>query len=177
MLIKPPWLEVAESYLGTRELKGEPDNPVILRWLKEHGKNLGAWGKNRDETPWCSVFVSGCLAEAGYQGTDHALARSYLTWGVEANYQLGSIAVVKWRGNGSDRATGSRAGFHVGFLTGVNVRSFTLLGGNQGNAVTYKRFQPRLYDLLALRFPETEIVKPPQVQTDVKPHGRLSRYG
>ena len=147
----PPWLKIAESYLGTRELVGA-DNPIILGWLDDMG-NIGKWGKSRDETAWCAAFVHGVLKEAGYQGSGHALARSYIEWGVPSELTLGSIVVLKYKGS-ANGGTGSRAGYHVALLIRENRHSWRVIGGNQGNGVNYRNFPKRSFNLVACRRPD-----------------------
>jgi uncharacterized protein (TIGR02594 family) len=149
----PLHFDIAESYVGLREIKGPKHNPTILGWLKKHAKNIGRWGRSRDETPWCAVFVSHCLSEAGHNTTGHALASSYLTYGKPAKLILGAVVVIKRKQSGKDRTTGSRAGFHVGFLIRVTRDHYIILGGNQGNRVSRKRFSKKKYDLKACRWP------------------------
>lgn len=157
-----PWLQVAESYLGTKELIGADHNPVIIGWLDDMA-NLGPWGRGRDETPWCAAFIHGCLKEAGYEGTGHALARSYIEWGVPSELVLGAIVVLKYKGHANGGKTGSRAGLHVAFLIKENRNSWRVLGGNQRDGVNYRNFHKRSFDLLACRVPETEAVVTPPV--------------
>jgi uncharacterized protein (TIGR02594 family) len=157
----PKWLAVAESFLGTSELVGSAHNPVILSFLAEM-RNLGAWGKGRDETAWCAAFVHYCLDKAGREGTGHALARSYIKWGVPSERKLGAIVVLKYKGN-RDGGTGSRAGFHVGFLIRESAHSYRVLGGNQADTVSYRNFPKKAFELVACRWPEEAQPTKPQL--------------
>lgn len=148
----PDWLFIAEQELGVRERAGKLHNKRILDYLKT-ALNLGNWGRNRDETAWCAAFVNWCLEEAGYEGTDHALARSFLTWGDAVEGQvLGAIIVIRYRGN-KDAVTGGFRGYHVGFLIRDSRYSWRILGGNQNDSVSYRNFSKRMYTLKALRWP------------------------
>ena len=149
----PLWLEIAESYIGLKEIKGQVHNPTILGWLRRFALNIGRWGRSRDETPWCAVFVSACLSAAGYKTTGHALASSYLTYGKPSKFVTGSIVVIKRKRRGADQTTGSRAGYHVGFLLRTTKDHYLILGGNQGNSVSRKWFPKKRYDIKACRWP------------------------
>jgi uncharacterized protein (TIGR02594 family) len=134
-----------------RELPGKRHNPTILEYLKT-ALNIGHWGRSRDETPWCAAFVNWCLEEAGYEGTGHGLARKFIQWGVESEPRLGAIIVVRYKGH-KDLHTGSRNGFHVGFLVHDFTHSFRILGGNQRNRVSFRNFPKRFYECRAIRWP------------------------
>ena len=129
---EPVWLQVARSYLGLREYKGNRHNPKILEW----------WLKIRmpftdDETPWCAGFVGGVLEECGIRSTRSAGARSYLWqhWGKQLEGPCVGAVVVFWRGS----KTGSEG--HVGFVVGRDQHNnLMVIGGNQGDAVTIKPF-------------------------------------
>jgi len=149
----PEHLEIAESYLGLKEIKGVRHNPTILGWLRDFGKNIGRWGKSRDETPWCAVFVSHVLASAGYATTESALAASYATYGKPSKLIPGAVIVIKRKKTGADSATGSRAGYHVGFLLRASRGRYYILGGNQGNSVSRRWFSLKHYEVVAVRAP------------------------
>jgi uncharacterized protein (TIGR02594 family) len=150
--VPPPWFKTAERYLGTSELPKLEHNSLILKWLSAM-KNIGKWGKSQDETPWCAAFVHACLEVEGFKGTAHGLAYSYVSWGKPAPAgTFGAIAVLRYKGH-IDSYTGSRAGYHVGFLVRETKYQYRVLGGNQGNKVSYKNFPKTAYDLVALRLP------------------------
>ena len=150
----PDWLLIAEQELGIRERAGKAHNIRIINYLKT-ALNLGRWGRSRDETPWCAAFVNWCLKEAGYEGTNHALARSFLHWGdVMETPRLGAIIVIRYRGQ-QDASTGSRRGFHVGFFIRESRYSYRILGGNHGNRVSYRNFPKHVYSLEGLRWPSS----------------------
>jgi len=149
----PPWLDIAESYIGLKEIKGVRHNPTILGWLRDFGKNIGRWGKSRDETPWCAVFVSHCLDAAGMQSTGSALAVSYATYGTPSEFNPGDVIVIKRRKTGADTATGSRAGYHVGFLVRATKTHYLIVGGNQRNKVSRVWYSKKNYGVRACRRP------------------------
>jgi len=145
-----PWMALAKAELGVREFsrKGK-DNERIVDYHRT-SKNLSSAVAGRDETPWCSSFVNWVMAQAGYRGTGHALAASWLKWryGEEITPgRYGAIAVIKRKGKSSDKATGSSTGFHVGFFVSATASKLRLLGGNQGNRVKYSNFSLAAYEI------------------------------
>ena len=151
----PPWFEIAESYVGLREIKGLQHNPTIVGWLKNFAKNVkAAWIRRKgDEIPWCAVFVSHCLHSAGYSTTENARAASYATYGKPSKFVPGSVIVIKRKRSGADQATGSRAGFHVGFLIRQTRTHYYILGGNQRNRVLRVWYSKAKYEVRACRWP------------------------
>lgn len=144
-------LDYAESQLGVKERRGKKHHTAILRYLAT--TTLGNWARSRDETPWCSAFVNACELKGGHPGTGSALASSWRTYGQKVeldDFELGDILVIKHK-RGRDRSTGSRRGFHVGYPYRFTRRWVLMLGGNQSDAVNFKRFSRRRYDLVALR--------------------------
>ncbi|HKB41541.1 MAG TPA: TIGR02594 family protein [Gemmataceae bacterium] len=118
-----PWMAIALPEMGTKEYAGAADNPRIVEYLSS--TNLGPSDQSNDETPWCSAFVNWCVEKAGYEGTDSAWAKSWLTWGKNlAKPRRGCIAVFKREGGG-----------HVGFYIGKTSTGIKVLGGNQSDEV------------------------------------------
>ena len=128
--IRPPdHFKIALAYLGTKEIYGRDHNSVIVNFFKRVvGKAYS------DETAWCAAFVGSCLVEAGLPSTRALNARSYLNWG-EVTYEprQGDVLVF-WRSSPS-----SWKG-HVGFYYGETETDYVVLGGNQGNAVSLKKY-------------------------------------
>jgi len=153
----PLHLDIAESYVGLKEIKGVGHNPTIIGWLKKFALNIGRWGKSRDETPWCAVFVSHCLHAAGFSTTQDARAVSYATYGRPSKFVPGAVIVIKRKKTGADKATGSRAGYHVGFLLRMTRTHILIVGGNQNNRVSRKWFPKSRYDIKACRWPSLEV--------------------
>ncbi len=124
----------AAVYTGTKEISGAKHNPVIVEMLRYVGIRWGG-----DETPWCAAFVNWVLENAGVDGTGSAMARSFMRWGEDipfAQAKPGDI-VVLWR-----KSKTSASG-HVGFLQAFEGRYIRILGGNQGNRVSSKRYPLR----------------------------------
>lgn len=151
---RPAWLVVADGELGVRESSEAGEhNPRVLEYLSTCD-NLGSWGKSQDETAWCAAFVNWCLEAVGLRSTRHALARSYIHFGSGADgYPEGAIAVIKKKASGGDTSTGSRAGYHVGFVVRKSKTVIRLLGGNQRNEVNITSYPLSRYDVIAVRWP------------------------
>jgi uncharacterized protein (TIGR02594 family) len=135
---EPPWMVIAKREIGVAET--EPDNPRILEYLATT-TNLSRSQMEQDETDWCSAFVNWCMTEAGYVGTNHALARTWERWngGVKNNEpSYGCIVVFRRLIDGVDKGKG-----HVGFFETMEGNQICLLGGNQSDGVNIK---PRSMD-------------------------------
>lgn len=118
-----PWMQIAESYLGVREVRGD-ENPVILKFFREAGHPE----IKEDEVAWCSAFVNAVLYEAGLRGTQNLMAKSFLRWdGGDKVTQprFGDIAVF-------NRGKPNSGLGHVTFVVKADANTVTCLGGNQG---------------------------------------------
>jgi uncharacterized protein (TIGR02594 family) len=123
--------QIAQLELGVREVPGSGDNPRIVEYLES--TSLGQPENQNDETSWCAAFVSWCLEQAGIKSTRSAWSRSYLEWGREPGPN------DEWRGCVVILERGEYFG-HVGFLDDWDDDRVRLLGGNQGDAVSYAWF-------------------------------------
>lgn len=125
-----PWMGVARSYLGTKEIVGAEDNPKIVELFALAGH---PWVVD-DETAWCAAFVGGVLAKAGMKGSGSLAARSYETWGTRLHAPVYGCVGVKKRVGGAEWQG------HVGFVVAASATRVTLLGGNQNNMVSFSEF-------------------------------------
>lgn len=128
---KPPWIVLAEQYIGTREIPGPRHEPKILAWWRK----IFRGGIRDDETPWCSAFVGAMLEDAGIAPTRFESARSWETWGRSLPRPVYGCIVTFERAGG---------GGHVGFVVGQDVAGrIMVLGGNQNNEVRVSAFDMR----------------------------------
>ena len=122
----PKWLKLARGELGVKESPGAANNPVVLNYYRDAGHPE----VDADSVAWCAAFAGAMLERSGVPCSKQLNARSYLTWGKPvAKPYPGCVAVFSrgdvrsWEG-------------HVGFYLGENGGNITVLGGNQGDAVT-----------------------------------------
>ena len=125
-------LELARSYLGTKEVTGPADNPKIMEMYRTIGQD---WVEH-DEMAWCAAFVGHCLETSGIASTQKLNARSYLTWGEKVpsleQAKEGDVVVLS-------RGTSGWQG-HVAFFLRAVGQQVEVLGGNQGNGVSITRY-------------------------------------
>lgn len=143
-----PWMTIAEQERGVCEVPGSGNNPRVLEYLQST-TNLSRSATSRDETPWCSAFVNWCLAQAGYERTKNALARSWLNWGQAVTTPRRGCIVVFQR----EKKFG-----HVGFYLEETETHIKVLGGNQQNLETLmfevsEKYYPKS-ELLGYRIPK-----------------------
>lgn len=126
--------DIAQRFVGVREIPGRADNPLILSMLK-----LDVDWPADDEVPWCSAFLNYCAWLLRLPRSKSLAARSWLAVGkpvplVEA--AMGFDVVVLWRGSEGG------PGGHVGLFAGLGSKAHTvmLLAGNQNAAVSLAPF-------------------------------------
>lgn len=86
------------------------NNKDIVRYLQSTDLNRDA--ARDDNTAWCSSFANWCMEQAGYKGTDSALAESWVNWGQKIDEpRYGAITVVTRSAN--------PVKYHVGFYVGM----------------------------------------------------------
>ena len=138
---QPLWLQMALCEVGTREIQGTKNNPIIVSWLHQISNKVFA-----DEIPWCAAFIGSILEDAGLDSTGSLAARSYTKWGIGLHSPAVGAIVVFWRGN--------RHGWkgHVGIIVGKTIDGkLAVLGGNQGDAVSIRAYSD--HRVLAYRYP------------------------
>jgi uncharacterized protein (TIGR02594 family) len=139
-----PWLAEARRLIGTREIPGPRDNPVILDWARATRIPY-----DDDETPWCGLFMAHCIAATL---PDEPLpanplgARNWLKFGRDMAPQMGAILVF------SRGSVQSWSG-HVALYAGEEAEMFHILGGNQSDTVSIAKIAKSR--LLGARWPHT----------------------
>lgn len=125
---EPAYLTIARGELGVKEIKGKKHNKRVLKYHSVSG------GFATDEVPWCGSFVNWVMKEAGYETVSYpARALSWINFGYSAHKPvLGAIAVKSRKGGG-----------HVCFVVGISKKGKYIycLGGNQGDAVTVRKYR------------------------------------
>jgi uncharacterized protein (TIGR02594 family) len=141
------WMIEADRLIGTREVPGGANNPIIMSWGNRLGAKVLGIKYGADSVPWCGLFAAHCVSQAGVKPPPIAIrAKAWADWGIRIGTTatrppMGSIAVF-----------GRDGGGHVGFVDSVNADgSLNILGGNQGDEVNIRKFARNR--LIALRWP------------------------
>ena len=150
------WIEIAKSFIGLHEIKGEEDQPEIVEF---HRVALGNWVLSQEDIdstiPWCASFVTYVMKQAGYEPpANPARAKSWRNFGKQVDEPVYGAIMVKSR----------KGGGHVGFVVGVerdfqgNITHLKILGGNQEDQVKVSRY--RMSDDFTFHVPLNYIEKP-----------------
>jgi uncharacterized protein (TIGR02594 family) len=125
--------DIAQRFVGTEEIVGTLDNPVLMAMLKLDND----WPEH-DEVPWCSAFVNFVCWLVRLPRSKNLRARSWLAVGATVELEdaeIGDIVILQ-RGSGDQPGPEVlNAPGHVGFYAGMNGNFIELLGGNQSNTV------------------------------------------
>jgi len=144
-VVRAPWIPIAEGELGQAEIRGPQHNARIIEYHAT--TTLGA---QSDEEPWCTSFANWVMERADYRGTGSAWAFDWARWGREVNTPVfGSLGVIRWPDGGG----------HVGFVVGrTRAGSLVMLGGNQGDRVSYMPVSPEV--IISYRLPRDYFIPP-----------------
>jgi uncharacterized protein (TIGR02594 family) len=143
--------DIAQRYVGIKEISGAKNHPLVQWWLSLCGFSLDT----PDEVPWCSAFINGVAWELRLPRSKSAAARSWLNIGVpmplegaEAGFD---VVILKRGGAPQPGPEVIDAPGHVGFFAGLDwdLKRILVLGGNQGNSVSIGSFP--VDSLLGLR--------------------------
>lgn len=132
-------LQIAERFIGLKEAPGVSSNPSVLAMLQLDQK----WPEG-DDVPWCSAFVNYVAWLLDLPRSKSLAARSWLIVGkpIELVYaEPGFDVIVFKRGSGTQPGPNViDAPGHVAFYVGRDASTVTVIGGNQGDAVTRAMF-------------------------------------
>lgn len=137
-MIQDHAFELAQRFVGTKEVAGGLDNPMIVAMLKLDME----WPSN-DEVPWCSGFANYICWLARLPRSKDLRARSWLTVGkgiLLEDAEPGDIIVLKRGGGRQPGPSVIDAKGHVGFYAGVFAGYIEVLGGNQADQVKISRY-------------------------------------
>jgi uncharacterized protein (TIGR02594 family) len=140
--------DIAERFIGRKEVAGTIDNPEIMSWLKLDHK----WPEH-DEVPWCSAFINYICFLLNLPRSKSLRARSWLLvgdvidlWDAEKGFDI----VIFKRGRGKQPGPEIiNVPGHVGFFVNYKEPNITILGGNQNNQVSIKKYNEK--SLLGIR--------------------------
>lgn len=142
--------ELAQRYVGTKEVPGTADNPTILAWLKLDGD----WPQH-DEVPNCSAFVNYVAWLLRLPRSKSLLARSWLRVGEAIDLAVaepGFDVVIFQRGPGTQPGPEVvDAPGHVGWYAGREPDNgrILVLGANQDDEVSVAAYPS--FRLLGIR--------------------------
>lgn len=104
----------ADADAAMLKIEQDYNNPDIVKYLQSTSLDRDA--ARSDATSWCSSFANWCMEQAGYIGTDNALAASWNNWGEELTEpRYGAITVVT--------RSADPVQYHVGFFVGIAEKS------------------------------------------------------
>mgnify|MGYP001608251214 CR=1 FL=1 len=128
--------DLAQRYIGVKEISGERNHPLISWWLSLCGFSMDS----PDEIAWCSAFVNGIAWELRLPRSKSAAARSWLAVGIPIEIDRarpGFDVVIFKRGTGIQPGPEVlNAPGHVAFFAGIEGNRVLSFGGNQGNVVS-----------------------------------------
>ena len=131
--------DLAQRFVGIKEVPGTTSNPQILAMLRLDNK----WPTD-DEVPWCSAFMNYVAWLLRLPRSKNLLARSWLTVGTPldiANAEPGfDVVVLKRGGRNQPGPSNVTAKGHVGWYAGTIGGNLLLLGGNQDNSVSISEY-------------------------------------
>lgn len=156
----PRMVDEALKLFGTIETPGSGNNPTIMAWAKETGLTAIY---TADSVPWCGLFMATVAKRAAKNFPSSPLwALSWAKFGVEGGQpRLGDVLTFTRNGGG-----------HVGLYVGEDKAAYHVLGGNQGDAVSFTRIdKARLY---RVRRPAYNIAPPTVRPFVLQPTGGLS---
>jgi len=127
-----PWMSKAKQELD-KNIKEFPagSNPEIEKYFIDT-----TLGRQPDDVAWCGAFVSWCIKQSGGAHTPIVLSARAADWlkngqGL-AGPQYGAVVVTK--------PLAAKSSGHVGFAVSWDASKVTILGGNQGDAVSLRDF-------------------------------------
>jgi len=104
----------ADADAAMLKIEQDYNNPDIVKYLQT--TTLDRDAARNDATAWCSSFTNWCMEQAGYIGTDDALAESWKKWGEEISEpRYGAITVVT--------RSADPVQYHVGFYVGMGEKN------------------------------------------------------
>jgi len=134
--------DIAQRFIGIKEVPGMESNPMILAMLKLDGK----WPED-DSVPWCSAFLNYVCWLLRLPRSKNLRARSWLNVGyaIHPDEAMPGFDVVILR-RGKEPQPGPdiiAAPGHVGLYAGYQAGGIELLGGNQGDTVKVSRYDSK----------------------------------
>jgi uncharacterized protein (TIGR02594 family) len=131
---RPLWVEAGVKLLGTKEVAGAKDNPVIIDWAREEGGMI-AREYHHDLTAWCALYANHILTKVALKGTETLWALDFADVHKWPCVKLAGPAV------GAFAPMSREGGGHITVVVGRDKAVHIMgLGGNQSDAVTIEPF-------------------------------------
>ena len=131
--------ELAQRFVGIKEVPGSTANPQILAMLNLDNK----WPED-DSVPWCAAFMNYIAWLLRIPRSKSLRARSWLLVGEPiflSDAKVGFDVVILKRGGANQPGPSViKAKGHVGWYAGFINEQVLLLGGNQGDSVSVKGY-------------------------------------
>jgi len=131
--------DMAQRFVGIREIEGTASNPHVLAMLR-----LDANWPQGDDVAWCSAFMNYVAWLLRLPRSKSLRARSWLLVGraIElTEAEPGFDVVILKRGGGNQPGPEViEAQGHVGWYAGTEGDRVLLLGGNQSDSVSIGRY-------------------------------------
>lgn len=133
-LIEKMWAKINQELKNDwKERPGQAMNPNIKKAFEEVKiDNLDLSEMDDGAIATCSILMNWICQQCGGKGTKSAAARSWLGWGKKSTGQVGDVVVLR-------RGTSAWQG-HVGMLRSKGTLYVEVVGFNQGNDLTVKKF-------------------------------------
>lgn len=132
--------EIAQRFVGIKEVSGKATNPQILAMLQLDN----SWPQE-DEVAWCSAFVNYIAWLLRLPRSKSLRARSWLQVGTPVDLLSAKAdcdVVILKRGDSIQGPEVIEAPGHVGFFSGFDIptQRVLVLGGNQKDSVCVESF-------------------------------------
>ena len=138
-------MDVSATQYGVCEFEGKEHNQEVIKYFKETGHEH----IKRDETSWCSAYMSWCAKKAGLYYSNSLLARSWLKMGAKVIFPKPGDIVVFWR----EKINSWEGHVSIFLFEDKVTNEIFCLGGNQDgkvcvasypseNVLGYRRIKP-----------------------------------
>lgn len=134
--------DIAQRFIGTKEVAGIKDNPLIVAMLR-----LDESWPGGDAVPWCSAFANFVAWLLRLPRSKNLMARSWLGVGLPVSLHDAKpgfdVVILRQTLQDPDASKQDFRG-HVGFFAGLSADKVLVLGGNQHDAVNVAQFDANL---------------------------------
>ena len=138
-------MDISASQYGVHEFEGNDHNNAVIKYFKETGHHH----IKKDETSWCSAYMSWCAKKAGMFYSKSLLARSWLKIGTKVIFPQPGDVVVFWR----EKINSWEGHVSIYLYEDKETNQIFCLGGNQDgkvcvasypsdNVLGYRRLKP-----------------------------------